>query len=1714
MARNKEFLEDDFDFDIDMDFDFPGDKPLPPPKNKREAVTRALKDGFSGAKDELMQNPVKDIGKILDAGMPSSLRNEYGNVKEVVGDVKTATEEALGAIKKEGQGLAKNIAKLTPEGSKFRKLLDKLSGEQGETLRGPSKEQIQQDQINGAILGALGAQQEQSSIQEAIRNAMEEKRAATTANLLQSIYAEMRMERTFHYKITNSYYRKSLEIQMKQLYTQKELLELTRTNFANFKTQFEYIVLNTGLPDILKITKSEALSKDFAAKARKELIDGLYKNFNPYKAISKKMVGKIKGIQEGFINGFQMMSGGLDMTSGMDGMSGMGMSSSNMAGMFFADWIKNATYGKLGNKLASTKTGKKFVYGAKNALMDPNAFINDMKNKKRTGKMGGIMDSFWNMMSDFTGSESKNTHKFEKKDLNAAQIFDGRAHQAIVKVIPGLLSKIYGELKAARAGGKPEDHEVVWDNKTDGFNTTKKMATNALKDIKKNFANGAGYYATSFSGMLTEYGGGQLSKTEINMINRALVAYLLNNKSSLAPNTIASSSFLNNIQDPKLRSKVGRMALKVLKEGRDNPRILDDIQYYMTSIRKAMPNPSGYMDDFYKSGNMQAAVKMGVAKRTANGYVFDDKGLEQVLLDTMLGEGEEQKEQLNKFEEFKQKIIEKGQRFKGAVVDGGKNMINSGIAGVTGAINNAPGNAKKVYTKLKNMDKKSAINYFTKKKVKAEEIIDEHIISRMSPEQKAAVNTSINKISSVAKKVRQETDQLMKTAGDSAIAGQIRETQNRVDDKIGEFIEFANKNGYNKQAYDNFVKEIQAAANETKEKRESSGIASVAEVAFKAATGGTKEEWEQKTKEMYAKAAKGGLKFLNDLRKERPLEDLKQEYFNSEEGKKPNGPTFEEWMNKMGYKAKGSTLKKLRQATFALDRKMAKFLLGLPFKVIKGGAKLLWKGKGLPFKGIKGAAKLGGSIVGGAGSQAGKLVKEIFTSAEKNGGQVGMTTAAQMTQATTALMTADSISKMADSVAAKMNEDKGDKKSRKGSWMDRLNLFGKKEPKEKDMQKTMKESSSKGPIWMILGLLGGVFGFIKKMFGGIGKIGKLLFNLPGLLIGGIGKLFGLGTAAITAAGSLLGKGFNKVKDMITKGDKDKTKPDVKNDKKPKGKNPPAEKPKPDNMTKKILDGIRKIPFIGDKVADVAEGAIKKVKNIAGKFKAFFSRLGAVAKKFGGKIAKKVAAFLAKYILTAGTGLGIFVTIGFAVWDIGKILYYWLFDGMSLGNAICYQMLDIMPFGKSSDEIKDPFEEDAEGEGLEDSRKDYPTPASPASNAATQSGGTLNSSAPINQAAARTNAYTGASGKGGFEPPKSVDAAKYNTSPYIKPLMQSDVGTPADITGLKPEFRKRVEGFAKDYYQFTGKKLPVTSGNRTLQDQIKMWEKQAKVKWTGNRAQDEKNVAAAGGKFYGFRNGTVAYPNRWPSIPGHTTGEAVDLNIGAMPGGDGINDVNRTPWLDDMLEKWGLHRPLTKFKGHKGRRERWHIAAMKGAGPIPESAEPEPVAVSNLSGKDKASIETDAKKATVDQNLTPSVPIPPPPGSNSTQIANIGAGSNYGGGSTTGGSPVNTQAMSSVSSSTAAATAVTAPTASASNTTMSVAREPAPVAKSIDYTEILSKQLEVQTQSMNYLKEISSKIASIASGSIPEEKTSDLGGQPGTTDFPAAAISLKRKTDYV
>lgn len=167
--------------------------------------------------------------------------------------------------------------------------------------------------------------------------------------------------------------------------------------------------------------------------------------------------------------------------------------------------------------------------------------------------------------------------------------------------------------------------------------------------------------------------------------------------------------------------------------------------------------------------------------------------------------------------------------------------------------------------------------------------------------------------------------------------------------------------------------------------------------------------------------------------------------------------------------------------------------------------------------------------------------------------------------------------------------------------------------------------------------------------------------------------------------------------------------------------------------------------------------------------------------------------------------------------------------------------------------------------------------------------------------------------------------QHSPSPYLIPNTQSSAGgARADINNVNPELRNRLVAFAQHYYDITGKPLKITSGKRTLQQQIKLWEAESKVKWTGDRAKDTEATIKAGGKFYNVNGGTVGYPN--PNAA-HIMGRGIDIDINSTPYASEVDAVHRHWLFDDILEKYGLRRTLVRANGYTGSSlERWHIAA--------------------------------------------------------------------------------------------------------------------------------------------------------------------------------------------
>jgi len=229
---------------------------------------------------------------------------------------------------------------------------------------------------------------------------------------------------------------------------------------------------------------------------------------------------------------------------------------------------------------------------------------------------------------------------------------------------------------------------------------------------------------------------------------------------------------------------------------------------------------------------------------------------------------------------------------------------------------------------------------------------------------------------------------------------------------------------------------------------------------------------------------------LNDMldffKKPRPLEELKEEFFNSEEYKSGAIQDFKTWIQSMGYQIedKGSLIRRFFKKTRELDKKMFK---AIP-SVIGKGVKLTGSLIGL-----------GGKATGTIASKTGGVLKDVFNIGEDNltkqtlsktrGVDKEIIKSVPSVLATTLKAPFTAIGKVLtvlskkDKAVSKDPFDKDGSGKRDGSWMDRLNIFS----KDKDLNKNkgLKDKvtgfikDNKG-ISITAGLLG-ISAFLKAM---------------------------------------------------------------------------------------------------------------------------------------------------------------------------------------------------------------------------------------------------------------------------------------------------------------------------------------------------------------------------------------------------------------------------------------------------------------------------------------------------------------------------------------------------------------------------------------------------------------------------------------------------------
>lgn len=1088
---------DDFEF---QDFDFGGPSSLPPPKNKREALTRTAGDISKGFKSGFTDHKLKSLGKITESAIPNKLSTEYLTLKDSASNIKGILDKSIDDFKKEAGKTTKTLSKLFPEG-KIGNWLKKINEKLEDNANNDKydKQKAQDEEIQQGILASLGEMKEKQHQDALIQAALQNKQHATSIEMLRLIYAENKLMRNFQFEITNKYYRKSLELQFKSLYINREMLELQKLQFTTFKNQFETIVLNTSLPDVIKSRNNEKFKETLHSRMRDSMVNSLFKTMAPLGGFNKNLEKKIQNSITGFLGGLTNANNALEMAVGAQDMLGdFGMTKSYLVGEQLSDFTKNYIGKKAGDLIY--KRSKRFRQGVANIkdfTSDTRTGFRKLANSKQKGWLGKTLRFLGNQGVSLTDSNVINRANFGQAALDESMIFDGRAHGALTKVIPGLLSKIYGEIKATRIGlkiqGGGSDHEIHYDYKVQGFLTNKQLASNLKADFKREIDNNTKYAANKLTETL-KTANINLTGQKAEIFARAITSYMMQPNAVMNSQTIIDPSFLSTIQDPSIVKMITRNRNNYLKAIRDDDWFQQDIINGINSVRSSMPNMSKRFEELFRSGHGNLLSSLGVASydKVSGNYLQDDAGLKNLFMNMYDSKTTDKltDSELKKIRERQFGINESNLKSSRVKHEESKSTVDKLISKVKKK------KTTEVETAIENLDKESLTNYVIDNKTKLEELIPEIKNNKTNTRYRDRLKRIQKKFKTQYNKIKKRYNNALSPAAQTEYSNKLEDMSNQINVFVAEVkdkgsVSTAMEVKYTKKIDDIYKDSIQidrtiAMADKnviTQTGKIDNSTTSYNENKVSANNKGKRNTKNNKVDVNELNST--GRKILKHF-EARDMEDLKDEYFASKEYKQGKVSNFMAWVRDMGYSIRGedkTLLKRVLRKTRAWDRKMFfgihKAIFGAPFRAI--GSIFGLRESGPLLKGV------------GLGAKAGSTVATKMFSTMADMLPFGM---GHLVKAPFLLM-----NKTLELAGLKEKEE--EKKNRKGGWLSRIkNMFSRNDKKEDNKEKKGFFANMNGlqKAGVGIGILG-ILGMMKDMninlqdiYGGIKTVGSYLIK--------------------------------------------------------------------------------------------------------------------------------------------------------------------------------------------------------------------------------------------------------------------------------------------------------------------------------------------------------------------------------------------------------------------------------------------------------------------------------------------------------------------------------------------------------------------------------------------------------------------------------------------
>ena len=499
---NKKTPLDGLDFD-NFDFD-PVDTPTQaaPKSNKREAITK-ITTSFSEGATEVLTDKQK-IQQFAKNALPENYASAIDlgfavdkTARELYNDAAQQLRPAMPFFRKAASKLTDKQLSFIPKSLQER--LKRLA--EGNDNTGFIETQAMQDSatINSDLAGIFQAnaaattyQFQESQAQQMMRDGVAIRQNQTMASLMENVRVNTARLAAYQDQVTSKFQRKMLELQYRQVFSQRDMLSVMLRRERMDKQYFDALVTNTGLPEYRKIKLNEAAGQSFRDRLLGQGQKTMLNFVSDFGAnLTKNLRGNMRSIIGNIVTGAQMGEGimdSADMQSQMEReMEEMGIRPDSkgqkwgkQAGSAVTDFLLPYLAKPL-RKMLNKHQGARQV-GARAGLFAetlPERLSRwGQSETDETGYAAPLMWFLKDMVPKFAQDRSLGGAPLVEAD-QAAQ-FDSLTRRSIVEIMPGWLARIHRELVSLRTGD--DSVEMLTYNLDRGEFTSKKQA---VKDVAR-----------------------------------------------------------------------------------------------------------------------------------------------------------------------------------------------------------------------------------------------------------------------------------------------------------------------------------------------------------------------------------------------------------------------------------------------------------------------------------------------------------------------------------------------------------------------------------------------------------------------------------------------------------------------------------------------------------------------------------------------------------------------------------------------------------------------------------------------------------------------------------------------------------------------------------------------------------------------------------------------------------------------------------------------------------------------------------------------------------------------------------------------------------------------------------------------------------------------------------------------------------------------------